>query len=398
MGPTSCRPGTQYYNAHLKKNPEKDAFFTVEAGSVVLMHYDLVHAANPNISDKARFMFKFQFLRMDEPGQDDDNLQFDNSKQFNYFEGMRPILSWNDLLPDLSQNGEMKSLFSTDFFSIIDSLNKDTLKSQYKLSDNKADLVLLSASKYVNSIEPIVMAIWKWLTREKMLINTLDDSLVKKLESHLLSENEAYRFYCAFTLAGSGHFSALLEQIKLKQESRFYVPAALALAIGSPNESHSFLQGAVLEELSRDPNYPKESALYLYILASIDCSTLSIDPILAVLEKSTESDTIINSILVLEKIGKSQDIEVVPHILKMINSPNAQVRYSVALSLARLGKKSEKATNDMIAILQLEPNRYVQGFALTALKRIKSEKSQEFLINYLWDSRWDPLTSAYSPW
>lgn len=35
--------------------------------------------------------------------------------------------------------------------------------------------------------------------------------------------------------------------------------------------------GVILQELAREPRHMKESALYLYILASIDCSNLPIN-------------------------------------------------------------------------------------------------------------------------
>jgi ectoine hydroxylase-related dioxygenase (phytanoyl-CoA dioxygenase family) len=51
--------------------PDSDlayANWTVPKGSVVLMHYDLLHRASANVSkDKRRFMFKFQFVRMSYP-------------------------------------------------------------------------------------------------------------------------------------------------------------------------------------------------------------------------------------------------------------------------------------------------------------------------------------------
>ena len=40
---------------------------TGEAGTVILIHFDLWHRAFPNHTDRERFMFKFQFTRLDEP-------------------------------------------------------------------------------------------------------------------------------------------------------------------------------------------------------------------------------------------------------------------------------------------------------------------------------------------
>ena len=67
LGPTGIVDGSHYYNdgpSHGRETP-----LTGEAGTVVLVHYDLWHRATPNLSDKKRFMLKFLFTRLDEPEQ-----------------------------------------------------------------------------------------------------------------------------------------------------------------------------------------------------------------------------------------------------------------------------------------------------------------------------------------
>lgn len=77
LGPTGAVPGSQYYESRVATLPlPKDAPVDPEgvglpvigeAGSVILIHFDLWHRAFPNHSDQHRYMFKFQFTRMDEP-------------------------------------------------------------------------------------------------------------------------------------------------------------------------------------------------------------------------------------------------------------------------------------------------------------------------------------------
>lgn len=78
-GPTQIKIGSQYfaidpkrYNGELqntyKSNDDKiDKKMVCEIGTVVIIHYDLVHRATTNESQKNRFMFKFQFNRVEEP-------------------------------------------------------------------------------------------------------------------------------------------------------------------------------------------------------------------------------------------------------------------------------------------------------------------------------------------
>jgi len=77
IGPTGAIPGSQYYESRVATLPLGEAAaldpdgiglpVAGEAGSVILIHFDLWHRAFPNHTDKERYMFKFQFTRLDEP-------------------------------------------------------------------------------------------------------------------------------------------------------------------------------------------------------------------------------------------------------------------------------------------------------------------------------------------
>ncbi len=75
MGPTGVIPGTHYYN--WLKGPigvqeridgtEGEVPMAVDAGTVLIVHYDIWHRGMGNESDKKRYMMKFMFTRMEEP-------------------------------------------------------------------------------------------------------------------------------------------------------------------------------------------------------------------------------------------------------------------------------------------------------------------------------------------
>ena len=72
-----------------------------------------------------------------------------------------------------------------------------------------------------------------------------------------------------------------------------------------------------------------------------------------------------------------------------------EVRFNAALALARNGKRSKSATNSLAKSLT-DPNRYVYGYALEALDRIESKKSNAYLKKPLKITRYCPYTSTNS--
>ena len=66
MGPTRWQPGTQYDAAPARaRNVEQPS--DIKAGTLVLLHFDMVHAAFPNRTAQTRYMLKFVFARTQQP-------------------------------------------------------------------------------------------------------------------------------------------------------------------------------------------------------------------------------------------------------------------------------------------------------------------------------------------
>lgn len=115
-----------------------------------------------------------------------------------------------ELFNDGDADNDLRKLFGTDFLSIIDTLNRSTLQSDFNITGTKADLVLSSTSKFVNCslgmkksfweiifqtlqfsfhllieplgkpslyhtilLQPIVLAVWNWLTKQKIQLYEL---------------------------------------------------------------------------------------------------------------------------------------------------------------------------------------------------------------------------------
>ncbi len=75
MGPTAVIPGSHYYNwlkGPIGVREQIDGTIgevpmAVDAGTVLIVHYDIWHRGMGNTSDKKRYMMKFMFSRMEEP-------------------------------------------------------------------------------------------------------------------------------------------------------------------------------------------------------------------------------------------------------------------------------------------------------------------------------------------
>ena len=67
MGPTGVTPGSQYFSSEELLAGHSELGVTGEAGTVILVHYDVWHRALRNHSGRNRYMLKFLFCRATEP-------------------------------------------------------------------------------------------------------------------------------------------------------------------------------------------------------------------------------------------------------------------------------------------------------------------------------------------
>ncbi len=67
MGPSGILPGTQYYTRRAGDDTEQPVYMEGAQGTFALLHYDLWHRGEANLSQQTRAMMKFQFVRMDAP-------------------------------------------------------------------------------------------------------------------------------------------------------------------------------------------------------------------------------------------------------------------------------------------------------------------------------------------
>ncbi|KAL0483028.1 hypothetical protein AKO1_014949 [Acrasis kona] len=165
MGPTAIKPKTQYgmidpkrcpkeiHNQHSKSSPS-DIFFNCKAGSVLIIHYDLVHRGTQYAAGTGpqRLMFKFQFTRTKAP-----------------------------IGPTWNHNQEQRDWDAKD----------------------------------AKELQPVVKCMWDWMLGETPINNK--DAPMKKLKAILNnSKFEEERLGAAYQFACSGDINCLLDIIQSK--------------------------------------------------------------------------------------------------------------------------------------------------------------------------------------
>ncbi|MBO0600644.1 HEAT repeat domain-containing protein [Sporosarcina sp. E16_3] len=69
LGPTSVMPGTQNYASRIfiEDEMKEEVLASGEAGTFILIHYDIWHRATANTLGQPRYMLKFEFMRTEAP-------------------------------------------------------------------------------------------------------------------------------------------------------------------------------------------------------------------------------------------------------------------------------------------------------------------------------------------
>lgn len=69
LGPTGVMPGTQNYESRIFQEDDRkeEALASGEAGTFILIHYDIWHRATANTLGQPRYMLKFEFMRTEAP-------------------------------------------------------------------------------------------------------------------------------------------------------------------------------------------------------------------------------------------------------------------------------------------------------------------------------------------
>ncbi|MBS4179393.1 HEAT repeat domain-containing protein [Lederbergia citrea] len=209
LGPTGVMPGTQNYETRIFKedNLKEEALASGEAGTFILIHYDIWHRATANTLGEPRYMLKFEFMRTEAPTAPSWNNENPNwitptsAKQLFYQHDDMWEETWNWLsgkvgsIAETKQESDIEQLSAT----LIGDNGPEAINAAYQLaSSGDEGLVVLEEVLYSEQLKDSRLAAYGLSIAGEKAVPILE----KALES-----NQAY------TIAHAGFALGELRQL-----------------------------------------------------------------------------------------------------------------------------------------------------------------------------------------
>ncbi|CAF3458798.1 unnamed protein product [Rotaria sp. Silwood1] len=328
---------------NIKTDKQHDVRLVCTAGTVVLIHYDIVHKGTANrTKDSYRFMFKFQFNRLEEP--------------------TKP--TWNH----------------------------DPTNAVYDAAD-------------AGLLQPILKHVWNWMMGGTMMIqqsSTEQDIINWKIQVH--NQDSETRLNAAYNLALSNEYHVLIEQLSNNKEI-YRLEAAYALTACRYNKNVINELQTVLKKEEKNEDQAYCIAFIFSEMGPIALETLPLLVHVLEITDSWLVKKYCCQALGTIQSNNQNDVDIVvrclTHILldrdQQLDTVNrSHARITAALSLAKIGAKATEAIPVLKDALYFDQNRYVNGNALLALERIGTSEALKIVLDYLKTSRWCAKTNASS--
>ena len=362
IGPSAILPGTQYYNTRITENNDGELALSGEAGTLTIIHFDLWHRAMANLTDKTRYMMKFQFVRMDAPQKPEWNVT-DPHWKLGDVDSATPTHQgpwrhvWNWMAGE--SNGHSTQPTNGNLAKHIEALGNDDASVRScaadglgTLGESAAEAIPLLIQALRDPYEPVSL-------NAAYTLGSIGAPAVPHLVETLGDENDATRRIAAYALAAVGEpaIPALTEALQ-HTEDVVRVEAAYALAqIGNPAES------AIPALMERTKDECVEVRRYLAeAFGGLGPIAAPAVPVLTDMLASDEDD---------------------------------QARFEAALALGQIGPAASDAVS-VLANAFSDENRYVRDNVVLALKRIDTPEAESALFDYLLMARWCPITNRES--
>ena len=362
IGPSAVLPGTQYYDTRITKDNEGELALSGEAGTLTIIHFDLWHRAMANLTDKTRYMMKFQFIRMDAPQAPEWNVTDPHWKQTDV----------NSATP--THQGTWRHVWN---WMAGESNGHATQSANGNLAKHIAALSDADASVRSHAVDDL---------------GTLGESgaeAIPRLIEALRDTYEPVRLNAAYTLGaiGASAVPELIETLDVEDPIMRRMAAYALAAVGEPAVP------ALSEALQHPEDVVRVEATYA--LAQIGTPAASAIP--ALMERTKDGCVEVRRYLA-EAFGSLGPIAApaVPVLTDMLASDDdGQARFEAALALAQIGPAAKDAIPVLSNVLSDE-NRYVRDNAVLALKRIDTPEAESALFDYLLMARWCPITNRES--
>jgi hypothetical protein len=341
MGPSAVLPCTQNLKTISSPNPakaeEEPLAITGPAGTIGLIHFDSWHRAFPNVSDKNRYMLKFQFARTavhEIPTWDHKSTVWSPGVPDGQPRVSQDVWGW--LVGKDEAPGKANASPDRLFEQMEDVQEQSRLNASYDLgSYDAAGIPELITSLRDQSISTI----------EETTAKTPDNA-------HGTNPTPSP---AALALSSIGR-QAVRPVAQLLKDDSWWVRAVAANVL--------YRIGKVASDVVSD------------LVAACDDGHWWVRR---------------NAIEALTEVGRFTD-DVVDKITAGLSDEDYRVRRSACLGVGRLGSLAAGAVSLVASVLDDE-NRYNRFYATLALRRIGTPEAQDRLIDALIVSRWCPITT-----
>jgi len=377
LGPTGVMPGTQNYDTRTFAADDSDGEVTAagQAGTFVLIHYDIWHRSTSNLLGKERFMLKFEFMRTQAPAEPSwDNREALWIPPFSFSTPVyRHEAMWRDAwnwLSGRSDDGLTAASGGTaeEIAGLLEELRSDEAERRVDAADR---LGILGAA-------------------------AVPYGAVAAMERALEDSFEPVALNAAYGLARMGEEGSEALLRALKHGS---VPVSRKAGYGL-----SAAGLGVVRELTEAAGSEREETIVhaAFALGEQPCAASSADVVRALAGLLSHTSVKVRQAAVdalgsagAYRSGYDSGSEGVEALTRALQDDDTQVRFMAGLSLAKWGEQAEEAVPSLVEALD-DDNRYVRAHAADALYYIGTAKAQEALLRFLRVSRWCPTTTPAS--
>ncbi len=320
IGPTGVIPGSQYIESREETVGEDDTKAPAgipasgEAGTVVLIHFDLWHRAFPNETDKFRYMFKFQFTRMSEPKRAYWNKGSDEFDLGDLADHPRSAM-WRNMWHWLSgtRYSSTQSVDRKEFESLAmgltDPLEEKRLHAAYTIAEYGESALPHLLKAISNEDDDIRRDACYGLC-------ALGPTAVEPLIGLLNHDNERIRAYAAYALGdvGSDSVSVAEHLVGLTTDTSEFVRQNVADALGQIQKNPNTVVPALIKLMSDEDGQVRYNTAYA--LARFGEQAQSAIPVLADAFYDDNRYVQGHAAIALEQIGTPESLRVLLHWLQ----------------------------------------------------------------------------------
>ena len=362
IGPSAVLPGTQYYSTRITKDNDGELAVNGEAGTITIIHFDLWHRGMANLTDKTRYMMKFQFVRMDAPQAPEWNV---TDPHWNS-EGVDPATP--------AHQGTWRHVWNW-------MAGASNGQSTHPVNGN--------LTKHITMLDDEDASVRSRAADELGMLGESAAEAIPHLIQGLCDNYEPVRLNAAYALGaiGAPAVSQLIETLGTEDDVMRRMAAYALAAVGEPAVP------ALSEALQHTDDAVRIEATYA--LAQIGAPAVTATP--ALMERAKDESVEVRRYLA-EAFGSigPDAASAVPVLCDILTSDDdGQARFEAALALAQIGP----AASDAVPVLARsfsDENRYVRDNAVVALKRIDTLEAETALFDYLLMARWCPITNRES--